>query len=380
MGSLLTSRLPLQGPQLASHQQVAGDGAAARDSAELFVTNFNRRFTGVSSTANGVVSQQLQQHAMQLVGHPLPLAPEPISLWQAIGCCRRRPANRPFAIWHVRRNAEMLAGLLARDVLKLPIRLVFTSAAKRRHSFFPRQLISRMDAVIATTPTAAELVPHVAAVVPHGVDIERFTPPTDRRQAWEASGFPGRFGIGIVGRIRPEKGTDLFVDAMLRVLPQRPDFTAVIIGRAAPEHAAFEQELKSRIQAANLTERVVFAGEIPAARMPEMTQSLSLLVASPRYEGFGMTALEAMAGGAAVVATNTGAFAEMIVEGQTGHVVPIGDLAALTGAILSITKNPEHLDAAGQAARQHVAEHFTLAGEVAGIEQVYQRLWNGERF
>ena len=367
-------------PQPGNGLAVNDTSAAASSPVELFVTNFHRRFTGVSATANGVVSQQRKQRPLQLVGHPLPLAPQPISLWTALCNCRRPPANRPFAIWHVRRNIEMLAGLLGRDLLRLPIRLVFTSAAIRRHSFIPRTLISRMDAVIATTAAAADLVPHVAAVVPHGVDVDRFVPAQDRQQAWEASGFPGRHGIGIVGRVRPEKGTDLFVDAMLQVLPQRPEFTAVIIGRATPGDAAFERGLKARIQAANLTDRVLFAGEIPSDQMPALMQRLSLLVAPPRYEGFGMTPLEAMASGAAVVASNTGAFADMIVEGRTGHVVPVDDINALTRAILSITKDQGQLALTGQAARQHVAEHFALSREAAQIDQVYQRLWNGDRF
>lgn len=354
--------------------------ATASSPVELFVTNFHRRFTGVSATANGVVSQQLKQRPLQLVGNSLPLAPKPISLWTALRVCRRPPANRPFAIWHVRRNIEMLAGLFGRDILRLPIRLVFTSAAKRRHSYIPRALISRIDAVIATTTAAAQLVPHVAAVVPHGVDVDRFVPPQDRQQAWGESGFPGRFGIGIVGRVRPEKGTDLFVDAMLQVLPQRPEFTAIIIGRATPGDAAFERGLKAKIQAANLTNRILFIGEIPADQMPAMMKCLSLLVAPPRYEGFGMTPLEAMASGVAVVASDTGAFADMIVEGKTGHVVPVGDSESLIQAILAITKDPQQLAVMGQAARQHVIDHFALAREAAQIDQVYQRLWNGERF
>ena len=354
--------------------------ATASLPAELFVTNFHRRFTGVSATANGVVSHQRNRRSIQLVGYPLPLGPKPISLGTALLLCRRKPANRPFAIWHVRRNIEMLAGLFGRDILRLPIRLVFTSAAKRRHSLIPRALISRMDAVIATTTAAAQLVPHVAAVVPHGVDVDRFVPSSDRQQEWKSAGYPGHHGIGIVGRIRPEKGTDLFVEAMLRVLPQRPEFTAIIIGRATPGDAAFERGLKAKIQAANLTDRVLFVGEIPADRMPAMMQCLSLLVASPRYEGFGMTPLEAMAGGAAVVASDTGAFADMIVEGKTGHVVPVDDINALTASILAITHDPEQLALMGRTARQHVAGQFALAGEAAQIDQVYQRLWNGDRF
>jgi len=354
--------------------------ATQNSTAELFVTNFHRRFTGVSATVNGVIAHQQTLRQLELVGSPLPLAPPPISWIQAMRQCWRQPANHPFAIWHVRRNIEMLAGLIARDLLRLPIRLVFTSAAKRRHSWFPRILISRMNAVIATTTSAAQLVPRVAAVVPHGVDIDRFVPTEDRQRAWEKSGFPGRYGIGIVGRVRPEKGTDLFVESMLRILPQRPDFTALIIGQAKAGDAAFELQLKAKLRAASLSDRCLFVGEIPAAQMPAMMQCLSLLVAPPRYEGFGLTPLEAMACGAAVVASDTGAFADMILEGQTGHVVPVGEINALTEAILAITKDPEQLALMGRAARKNVTENFALTREAARIDEVYQRVWNGECF
>ncbi|MES7358587.1 hypothetical protein U6X56_12390, partial [Cutibacterium acnes] len=138
-----------------------------------------------------------------------------MTLRQAIALSRRAPVGRPFRIWHVRRDHEMAAGLWARDVLQLPIRLVFTSAAQHRHGWFPRWLISRMDAVIATTPKAASFVPNTTAVVPHGVDLQRFSPPPDKASAWADSGLPGRYGIGVFGRVRPDKGTDVFVDAMI---------------------------------------------------------------------------------------------------------------------------------------------------------------------
>jgi len=349
-------------------------------SAEVFVLNIHRNFTGVSATANGVVSHQLSQHPIRLVGGPLPLGPEPISLRQAISLCRKPPQNRPFAIWHVRRNVEMLAALFARDVLRLPIRIVLTSAAQRRHSLLPRMLISHMDAVVATLPAAAAFVPHVAAVVPHGVDVDRFTPAESRDRAWAAMGYPGRYGIGIVGRIRPEKGTDLFVETMLRVLPQRPEYTALIIGCAKTPDAGFERRLRAKIKNAGLEDRCLFVGEIPPNKMPELMRGLSLLVAPPRYEGYGMTPLEAMASGAAVVATDTGAFAEMIRGDECGQIVPVGDIESLVRAVLSVTNDPIQLATMGRAARRRAVERFSIAGEVGGIGRVYEQLWSGQRF
>ena len=135
----------------------------------LFVTNLHRNFTGVSATAAAVVSGQAGTIPLRLVGEVLPGCPPPIGLSEAFRLSRFPPAGKPFSIWHVRRNNEMRAALFARDVLRLPVRIVFTSAAQRRHSAFPRWLISRMDAVIATSPEAAALVAKVRAVVPHGV-------------------------------------------------------------------------------------------------------------------------------------------------------------------------------------------------------------------
>lgn len=150
----------------------------------VFVTNFNRYFTGVSATAAAVLRVQQQSGDVQLVGRPLPGCAEPVGWRQAVRMSRQ-DTTKPFQIWHVRRNSEMQAALWARDVLRAPIRIVFTSAAQRRHSAWPRPLISRMDAVIATTDAASSFVNNVWSVVPHGVDTTMFAPPRDRAAAWK---------------------------------------------------------------------------------------------------------------------------------------------------------------------------------------------------
>jgi len=342
---------------------------------ELVITNFHRRFTGVSATADAVVSQQLNRFKLCLVGDKLPSGPPPITYRQAISLCRKPPENRPFAIWHVRRNLEMAAAIFARDVLRLPIRIVFTSAAQRLHSLVPRHLIAKMDAVVATTTNAATFVPKLAAVVPHGVDTDRFTPAADRLDAWKSLGYGGMHGIGIVGRVRPEKGTDLFVDAMIRALPERPSFNAIIIGRTMPNDAAFESDLRTRIEAASLTDRILFVGEHPPQEMPKIIQSLSLLVAPARYEGYGMTPLEAMASGVPVVASKTGAYEIMIGDPQAGRIVEVDCIDDLTKAISQVTFDSDKLNSLGHAAWQRANKLFSLTNEVSSIGAVYQTLW-----
>jgi len=341
----------------------------------LFVLNMHRNFTGVSATAAAVTRQQLKQYDVTLVGRPLPGCPDAVSFWQAVALSRRPPPGKKFHIWHVRRNPEMRAGIFARDVLRLPIRLVFTSAAQRRHSLVPRWLISRMDAVIATTPEAATHVPGVRAVVPHGVDTERFQPAPSREQAWAKTGYPGTAGIATIGRIREEKGTDRFVAAMIAALPGFPGYTALVLGKAAPEHRHFLARLKDEVAAAGLSERILFPGEINPATMPDLVRGLSLLVALPRYEGYGVTPLEAMASGVPFVASDTGWFEEFSGGGVAGVVVPGGDPQAASGQIAAILSDPARHQSMADAARARAVENFSVATEAAGIDAVYQELW-----
>ena len=336
----------------------------------------HHNFTGVSATAAAVTRRQLDRYDVRLVGSPLPGCPEPLSFWQAVRASREPPSGRKFHIWHVRRNPEMRAGLFARDILRLPIRLVFTSAAQRRHSLIPRWLISRMDAVIATTPEAARFVPGVRAVAPHGVDTERFHPAPSREAAWSATGYPGTAGIAAIGRIRPEKGTDRFVAAMIAALPHLPGTTALVIGKAAPEHASFLSGLKAEVAAAGLTERILFPGEIDPDALPGLVRGLSLLVALPRYEGYGVTPLEAMASAVPFVASDAGWFKEFSGGGAAGLVIAGGEAAMAAQEIVATLSDPVRHGAMAAAARARAVEHFSVAAEAEAINAVYEELWS----
>lgn len=334
---------------------------------KLFVTNFNRNFTGVSATAANVVRVQAKRHDLALVGQPLPNCPAPIEPAQARYGSR---GATPFAIWHVRRNTEMRAAIWARDIARLPIKVVFTSAAQRRHSAVPRWLISRMDAVIATTDAAATHVPNVRAVVPHGVDTDMFTPAKNRWVAWGKTAFGGQKGIATIGRIRPEKGTDVFVDAMLQLLPQQPDATALIIGKATREHQTFLAGLKAKVAAAGLSKRILFIGEVPAAELPALMQSLSLVMQMPRYEGFGMVPLEGMASGVPFVATDAGSYRAFSDGGRTGTIVQ--DAVEASNAAAQILQS--HHGAMAVQARIIAQTRFSSEQEADGIDAVYQML------
>jgi mannosyltransferase len=348
------------------------------DDPDVIVFNLKKRYTGVSATVDALVPVQMKRWPLGYCGTTLSNGIQGWTVRQALNVSRRPPLGKAFRIWHLRRNHEMLLGSMARDVLRLPIRLVFTSAAQRLHSALPRWLIAKMDAVIATTDAAASFVPNTRAVVPHGIDTERFQPPPDKLQAWRDSGLPGRYGIGLFGRIRPEKGTHVFVDAMMDLLPRHPDFTAVIGGLVQERFRSYADGLLQRIARAGLQDRILFVGEIPAAGMPGWYQRCLIGVACPRYEAFGLTAFEAAACGCAVVCTRVGGFNALLGGHAPGLLVEPESPADLARALATLMIDPRATAMAGQAMRQEVVERFSVEAEARGIGAVYAALFGAE--
>jgi mannosyltransferase len=346
------------------------------DNIDLFVTNYNKNFTGVSATTANVLLKQAQTYNLRLVGCSLPECPKPVSRATAYYLAKAKPKNKLFSIWHVRRNNEMRDAIIARDILRLPIKIVFTSAAQRQHSLVPRWLISKMDTVIATTELAASYVPNVGAIIPHGVNTEKFRPSNNLRDAWKKTGYPGVKGIATIGRIRKEKGTDFFVDSMIRILPNMKDLTALIIGKAGDKDKSFLENLKSKVNTAGLNDRIIFTGEISAEKLPIIFRSLSLLVALPRYEGFGMTPLEGMASGVPFVASSTGYFKEFSDQGRCGKVVPVGDLNSAIECITLFLTEEEYRNEVSIRGRKAANETYSISNEAQLIGDVYKQLWS----
>lgn len=342
---------------------------------EVIAPNFKRRLSGVTST---IIQLVPVQHALgqkiAVLGPGLPRSlpsvrfRDLIQLWT-------KPKGRPCRVWHARRNVEMLPAILLRDLLRMKIRIVFTSASQRRHSGWSKFLIRRMDAVIATSGKTAAYLEVPNTVILHGIDTKRFQPPTDKAEAKTVLGLdPSMKVVGCFGRVRRQKGTDLFVDSMISLLPDRPDWCAVVAGRATGPHRGFEAELKERVAKAGLADRILFVGE--HTNIPDWYRALDLFVAPQRWEGFGLTPLEAMATGVPVVATDVGAFSELVAEGEaeTGLVIAADDLKAMIDATATFMDDPSRLAAAGANGLARTANGFAIEAEARAIGAVYESL------
>jgi glycosyltransferase involved in cell wall biosynthesis len=214
---------------------------------------------------------------------------------------------------------------------------------------------------IAGTARAAEVLQQAGytrspAVIPQmGIDASTFTPdPNARVQTRQHLGIePTAFLAGFAGRLSPEKGVDVLIDAV--ALAQTTNL--LIIGDG-PDRAALEA------RAGKLAGRVRFAGHISSTMMPSLLSALDVLILpsirTVRWEEqFGRVLVEAMACGVPVIGTRTGEIARVI--GKAGIVVPERDPAALAAAIASLANDPHECARLGKFARERALANFTNA-------------------
>ncbi|MEM9552602.1 MAG: glycosyltransferase family 4 protein, partial [Pseudomonadota bacterium] len=296
---------------------------------DVIAPNFKKRHSGVTSTVIRLVPLQAKEIAICAVAPDLP-AEVPNTHWsRLLTMSRRGPSGA--RVWHARRNVEMVAGLALKHLGRKRLALLFTSAAQRRHTGFTRWLIARMDHIIATSARSASYLDREATVIRHGVDCDLFHPVDDRAALRRRLDLPDDgLLVGCFGRIRPQKGNDLFVQAMIATCKAVPQARGLVMGRATGEHSEFLAGLKAQVGDAGLSDRILFRDEVPIADVPAHFQAVDLYVAPQRWEGFGLTPLEAMASGAPVVATRVGAFEELVVPDETGTLIGIEEVDRMT--------------------------------------------------
>jgi glycosyltransferase involved in cell wall biosynthesis len=183
---------------------------------------------------------------------------------------------------------------------------------------------------------------HVEVIYP-GMDTVKFTPAPGTRAATPVFSY--------LGRLKRYKGVQICIRAFAAL--DRPDATLEIAGAGD-----FRPELERLAASLDLGERVRFLGRIPEdEKLALLRRSWGLVFASPK-EGWGITNLEAAACGTPVVASNSPGIRESVRHGETGFLVPHGDVAAMAAAMRRLATTPALVDSLGIAARAF-AETFT---------------------
>lgn len=342
-------------------------------SPEVIVTNLHWRYTGVTAANRRIGPGIALRLRAVWFGRHRPAEMRALGwggLWRLRGKLRRAGG---WCVWHARRNDEMFAGVVLR-ALGWRLRLVCLSAAQREHSAFTHWLYRRMDAIVAISQGARGRVGGVAAVIPHGVDTEVFRPAADRRAVLTQLGVPGRRAIGTFGRVRAQKGTDVFIAAMCRLLPKHPEWTAVIVGAVTPDQEEFAEGLRREVAAAGLEKRILFVGEQAEEDLPRWFQAVTVYAFCSRIEGFGLTLLEAMASGCGLVASRAGAAEELVEDRVNGRLIAPGEAGELVAALEPLMAEPALAEEWGRRARETMERGHSLEGEVEAISRLYQKL------
>ncbi|MCF7700270.1 glycosyltransferase family 4 protein [Loktanella sp. M215] len=335
----------------------------------VIAPNLKKRYSGVTSTVLRLVPLQARQIAIASVGPKLPPEIPQIRLRDLLTMPRR------LRVWHARRNNEMLAGLALKHILRQPLKLMFTSAAQRQHSAWTKGLIRRMDKVVATSARSAAFLDAPAQVIHHGIDTDHFAPAPARAALRQQLGLPhDKVLLGCFGRVRPSKGNDLFIDAMIAVLPDFPDVHAVMMGGVTEAFMDYAADLRTRAAASPVADRIHILPEDPGWTIAPWFQAIDLYIAPQRNEGFGLTPLEAASCGVPSIATDTGAFAEIVAQDVTGLLIPTDDPAALQQAIRTALSDPARLSRWAAACRPRAVNGFRIADEAAALIAIYRAL------
>jgi glycosyltransferase involved in cell wall biosynthesis len=244
-----------------------------------------------------------------------------------------------------------------------------------RHVLFPMKRVNRLvlrraARVIAVSNAVAEELRkrnifsgEKIVVIHNGVDVRRFADRGVRRSG-------DRLVIGMIGQILPIKGQTDFVKAAADIVKEHNDVEFVIAGEDRSSDGRNLDELKDLIANLKLSDSVKLLGW--QSDIAATLRSFDVYVSPSRFDAFGIAIVEAMASGVPVVATTSAGTLEIIDDGETGLLVPVGDVEKLATAIKQLLNDPALGRRLAEKALDGVQGRFSLNRMVEATEKVYE--------
>ena len=288
-----------------------------------------------------------------------------------------------YQIMHVFQNKSLTNGLLA--ARGLPVRIVAYRGMVGNVSFFSpmswmRYLNPRISRIVCVAnavrdyflemrPAFLRMPPERPVTIYKGHDLAWYSAqPADLT---ELNIPAGAFVVGCVANYRPRKGIELLVDAMAE-LPASVSAHLLLVG-----HGMDGAELTRRIANSAVRDRIHVAGFRSDA--PSLTAACDIFVLpSRKREGLARSLIEAMAYGVAPVVTDCGGSPELVLDGESGIVVPVDDVAAIADAIRRLYEDGGLRQRYGQAARRRIATHFRIEDTIRQTADLYRELLGEE--
>jgi glycosyltransferase involved in cell wall biosynthesis len=181
--------------------------------------------------------------------------------------------------------------------------------------------------------------------------------------------FRSALTVACIGQITPAKGQEEFIRAAARVASMRPDIHFVIAGEEKEDGSPFTNHLIQLVDTLGLSSKVSFLGHVH--HIPELLAAVDVVVVPSWDEGFSLVAIEAMAAGRAVMASNVGGIAGIINENATGLLFPPRDSKAMAEKLLWLLWDTGMRERLGKQAQREVAERFSRDQVIDRIESLY---------
>jgi glycosyltransferase involved in cell wall biosynthesis len=267
-------------------------------------------------------------------------------------------------------------GTLAARLARIPVTIV----SKRSMDVYPRardrwacRLVNRLaDSVTAVAGAVRDHTHAVEGcplekivVIPNGIDLEAVPGPTLLDGRAPALGVGERDAVvGTITRLVWKRGHEELLQAAALIQRAEPSAKLVVVG-----DGPLRRSLEDQAHRLGLNGGVRFLGAVPHAA--RLLPRFDVFVLSSVLEGMSNALLEAMAAGRPVVATRVGGNPELVVDGQTGLLVPPRDAQALADAVIALLRDRQLARRMGEAGRRRVGAEFTLAAMVERMERLY---------
>jgi glycosyltransferase involved in cell wall biosynthesis len=324
----------------------------------------------------GRLEETGQEHDLLRAGPYL----DPPAAWKLAQIIKQR---RPEVIHiHLSRDlalVEMACGLAGCHPALILHKHIASAGNKR--DLLHRKLYNRLSAVIAVSEfvrksllASCPVREDQVRVIYFGLDPDKYDKTRcswerhcELREEFKAGEMGEKVLVGVVGRLDPRKGQEVFLRAAAIALEMDPLLRFVVVG--APE-GDYDRTLHALAAGLGIEDNVVFTGF--RTDILDILFALDILVVPSLEEAFGFTALEGMFAGLPVIAAQAGALPEFVIHQDTGLLVPPSDPHALARMIIRVSASLERRFELGEYARAWATEHLSWERHLEQIEDLYR--------
>jgi len=209
-------------------------------------------------------------------------------------------------------------------------------------------------------------------VVHNGIPYDEFL--LELPQAKRKVGLPeDRLIVGMVGRVNPHKGQAFFLEIAERIVQKKLKVHFILVGDPFSGYESILEDLKQKIVDKNLKDHVSYLGY--RTDVPDLMKAMDIFVLPSIFQDpFPTVVLEAMAAALPVVATDSGGSVEMVIDGETGFLIPVGNVELAAEVLEKLIINPELRLEFGKAGRKRVLAEYSLEAFEDKMKSVYGKI------